>query len=313
MLLDVEDLQLSYSGGGRKTHAVRGVTIRAEKGTTLALVGESGCGKSSTARLIAGLETATAGRIRVAGHPIEEIAARRSLRRLVQMVFQHSDQALDRMWSVERSVGEALRRTTRLTSQQVRQRVVAALADVGLDESYLGRRPKDLSGGQAQRVAIARALVTTPELVVLDEPTASLDQAVRGRILGLLKRLQREHGMSYVFISHDLVSVRNFADRVAVMYLGRIVEEGPTETVFSSPRHPYTQALLAAEPPLTPGTRWDIAPLEGETPSASKIPPGCTFRSRCPIATARCAMVDPPLHQVTDDHTVACIEVAEEA
>lgn len=309
MLLEIDDVHLTYRSGRTPVHAIRGVTLAVDAGMTLAIVGESGCGKSSTARVIAGLERPTAGEVRVNGHDFADAARDRLLRRSVQMVFQHSDQALDRMWTVEQSVAEPLRRMTRLSSPEIRKHVIDALVDVGLDSSYLDRRPRDLSGGQAQRVAIARALISEPKLVVLDEPTASLDQAVRGRTLGLLRTLQREHSLAYIFISHDLASVRSVADRVAVMYLGRVVEEGPTADVFDRPAHPYTRALLAADPPMRPGERWAVEPLQGETPSASLLPSGCAFRARCPIATSTCASVDPQLMEVAAEHTAACVNL----
>ncbi|WP_368665619.1 oligopeptide/dipeptide ABC transporter ATP-binding protein [Homoserinimonas sp. OAct 916] len=286
---------------------MRGVSFEVARGETIALVGESGCGKSSTARLIAGLETATSGSVSVAGHDIADIATDKRLRRLVQMVFQHSDQALDRSWNVERIVAEPLLRMDGLRLSAARTRTVAALNSVGLGDDFLSRRPRELSGGQSQRVAIARALISQPELVVLDEPTASLDQSVRTRVLDLLKRIQEERNVGYVFISHDLASVRRIADRVAVMYLGRIVEIGRTAEIFANPRHPYTQGLLRSEPPIDPAVKWEITPMKGETPSASAIPDGCAFRGRCPIADEACATVDPLLLPVGSTRQLACI------
>ena len=309
-MLDVRDLTVTYGSSARATHAVRGVSFTVRPGETLAIVGESGCGKSTTARVVAGLERATTGEVRVEDHDIRDVARSRSLRHLVQMVFQHSDQALNRSWTVEQAVAEPLGGSGR-TLREVRAAVLASLVEVGLDSGYLHRSTRDLSGGQAQRVAIARALVGDPSYVVLDEPTASLDQSVRSRVLALLQRLQAERKMGYVFISHDLRSVRRIAHRVAVMYLGRIVEEAPVEQIFARPRHPYTRALLAAEPPIAPGTTWSVVPLPGETPSASRIPAGCAFRSRCAFAIEACAHTDPVPVALGTGRTAACIRIEE--
>ncbi|MEV7230862.1 ABC transporter ATP-binding protein [Polymorphospora sp. NPDC051019] len=307
-LLQVDDLVITYMNGRRRVPAVRGVSFAAEPGETIALVGESGCGKSSTARAVAGLEAPTTGRVRMAGHDVGAIARDPKLRHLVQMVFQHSDQSLDQMWTVERIVAEPLARMHRMRRGAARDRVVPALAEVGLGDEYLTRRPRDLSGGQAQRVAIARALITRPQLVVLDEPTASLDQSVRSRVLALLQRLQNERKMTYVFISHDLASVRRIAHRVAVMYLGRIVEVGPTAEIFRNPMHPYTRGLLESEPRVTPNEPWEITPMRGETPSPSAIPTGCAFQGRCPLAGPQCAAVDPRLVEVAGGRLLACVK-----
>ena len=306
-ILSVSDLEVTYRAGKRRTHAVRGVSFELEKGQTLALVGESGCGKSTTARVIAGLERPSSGTVEVAGYDVAQIAKSRTLRHLVQMVFQHADQALNRTWRVSRIVAEPLRHLYQMAKRSANAPVVEALARVGLDEEYSRRYPRELSGGQAQRVVIARVLVASPELVVLDEPTASLDQTVRSKVLSLLEGLQRDREMSYVFISHDLASVRRVAHHVAVMYLGRVVEWGTRDQVFNSPQHPYTQGLLASEPPLAPGEHWDIKPMRGETPSASTIVPGCSFRARCPIASDHCATVDPPTTTREDGRKLACL------
>lgn len=306
-ILNIRDLEVTYRAGRRRTRAVRGLGLNLERGETIALVGESGCGKSTTARVIAGLERPTGGEVTIDGAAVSEIARNPRLRHVVQMVFQHSEQALDRTWKVERLVGEPLRRLRGMSARAARPHVVAALESVGLDAEYLSRRTRELSGGQAQRVAIARVLAAEPQLVVLDEPTASLDQTVRSRVLGLLERLQRERGMSYVFISHDLASVRRIAQRVAVMYLGRIVEIGTREQIFENPQHPYTQGLLASEPPVAPGVPWNIEPMRGETPSASAEITGCAFRTRCPLATDHCSTLDPELTPREDGRGVACL------
>ena len=306
-MLKIEGLQVTYTHGNRRTYAVRGIDLQAGRGETLALVGESGCGKSTTGRVIAGIERPTKGTVSVADQSVERIAVQRDLRHLVQMVFQNSEQALDRSWNVAAIIGEPLRRLRRLDPNQTRSRIVEALEAVGLDSEYLTRRPGDLSGGQTQRVAIARAVVSEPELIVLDEPTASLDQTVRARVLLLLERLQRARQITYIFISHDLASVRRLATRVAVMYLGRIIEIGDTEQIFARPLHPYTRGLLDSEPSIKPGIPWTVSPMKGETPSAMVEITGCAFRDRCPIATEHCSTVDPKLTSRDAGRSIACL------
>jgi oligopeptide/dipeptide ABC transporter ATP-binding protein len=231
----------------------------------------------------------------------------------VQMVFQHPDQSLDPTWTVERSVAEPLVRSGTGNRATRHAAVVAALKRVGLDEAYLHRRPRELSGGQAQRVAVARALIADPRFVVLDEPTASLDQSVRSKLLVTLRSLQRDSGVGYLFISHDMASVRRVAHRVVVMYLGQVVEEGDTETVFSRPAHPYTRALLSAIPPADPEQEWSMTVLPGETPSPSEIPAGCPFASRCPEVVERCRAEMPSLRPVSPGHQASCLLVGAKA
>lgn len=223
------------------------------------------------------------------------------------MVFQHPDQSLDPRWTVEAAVGEPLTgsRYGRNRAPK-RDAVVAALRRVGLGDQYLERRPGELSGGQAQRVAIARALIAEPQVVVLDEPTASLDQSLRSRLLGTLRSIQDERGIGYVFITHDLESVRRLAHRIIVMYLGSIVEQGPADVILNDPAHPYTQALLRAVPTFGTGRRQTWQPLPGETPSATEVPPGCPFASRCPVAVDECVESVPLLSPLDDHHDVAC-------
>lgn len=310
-LLEVQDLHKTYGHGRRTVPAVRGVSFTVDAGETLALVGESGCGKSSTARVVAGLTAPTSGHIRLDGQPIPDALGQSDLRRRLQMVFQHPDQSLNPRYRVRRSVAEPLQLLGGDDGDPTTV-VRDTIASVGLSPDHLDRLPRQLSGGQQQRVAIARALVTRPDLVVLDEPTASLDQSVRARILSLLRHIQRDRHVGYLFISHDLVTVRRLADRVAVMYLGRIVEIGPTETVFTAPQHPYTQALLAAAPSMDPRRRRRPVPLPGETPSPSALPPGCAFQNRCPLVHDRCREEEPQLLPVAPQHEVECFAVTDD-
>lgn len=306
-LLRVRDLEKSYGSGRSALPAVRGVSLDVAPGETLALVGESGCGKSSTARVIVGLTAPTSGTVELEGRDVRQAGRDRDLRRRIQMVFQHPDQSLDPRFTVAQTLAEPVRLL--MNGDDVDGRVDRALRDVGLGPQYRDRRPTELSGGQQQRVAIARALICDPQLVVLDEPTASLDQSVRSRVIALLKDLQQERNVGYLFISHDLVTVRRLAHRVAVMYLGRIVEVAPTEQLFESPQHPYTRALLAAAPLPDPRRRGSRARLAGETPSAANLPVGCSFQDRCPLVHDRCRTEHPLLAPTQQGHAVECFAV----
>lgn len=306
-LLRVRDLKKTYGSGKSLLPAVRGVSLDVAAGETLALVGESGCGKSSTARVVVGLTTPTDGTVELNGRDVREAPRDRDLRRRIQMVFQHPDQSLDPRFTVAQTLAEPVRLL--LDGDDVAGRVDRALRTVGLGPEYRDRRPRELSGGQQQRVAIARALICDPQLVVLDEPTASLDQSVRSRVIALLKDLQQERQVGYLFISHDLVTVRRLAHRVAVMYLGRIVEIADTEQLFQAPQHPYTRALLAAAPVPDPRRQGSRARLAGETPSAANLPVGCSFQDRCPLVHDRCRVERPVLALTEQGHAAECFAV----
>lgn len=279
MELALDDITVVYKRGGTETHAVRGVSLRVRRGETLAVVGESGSGKTTVAKVAAGLRPATSGTLTWSSG-----AARR-----VQMVFQHPVQSLDPMWKVRRSVSEPLRRTG-VSRQDADPRAAELAGRVGLEPSVLDRYPRELSGGQAQRVAIARALIADPEIVVLDEPTASLDQTVRARILALLAELQQGTGVGYLMISHDISSVRKLAARIVVMYRGTIVESGPAGVILAEALHPYTQRLIAAVPVADPRVAWH-APAQGDEPCP--VPGSCEEHGR-------------GLHEVGPEHLVAC-------
>jgi oligopeptide/dipeptide ABC transporter ATP-binding protein len=302
-LLELSDVEVTYRQAGHPVYAVRRISFSVNQGETVAVVGESGCGKSSTGRVVAGLQRPTTGSVRLSG---ADIAGQVS--QPVQMVFQHPDQSLDPRWTVESSVGEPLMRSGRGCDRATRRSAItAALRRVALSERYLQRRPNELSGGQAQRVAIARALIAQPQVIVLDEPTASLDQSMRGRLLATLRSVQEEHSLAYLFITHDIESVRRFAHRVVVMYLGSIVEHGPTDTVLNNPAHPYTKALLRAAPRFGRGRRQPAETLPGETPSAAEIPSGCPFASRCEDVVAACTQQLPQLLPFDKQRSVACL------
>lgn len=311
-LLEVEGLVKRFPASrGRSIRAVSDVRFGLARGEVLGLVGESGSGKSTIGRLVTGLIRADGGTIRFDGDDISTLSPRRmrAVRAKLQIVFQDPWASLNPRLGVRRLIEEPLLLHSAYSPTE-RRAAVEHLADrVRLSRAALDRYPVDLSGGQLQRVCIARALATQPQLVVLDEPTSSLDLSVRAGILDLLHDLRAELGTAMLFISHDLATVRLICDRVLVLYLGRVVEEAPAADLFSAPRHPYTRALLSAQ--LSPDPRERAAPIQltGEIPSAASPPPGCAFSSRCPIAVDTCREAVPPLRSVTSRHRVACIKL----
>jgi oligopeptide/dipeptide ABC transporter ATP-binding protein len=312
-LVVAEGLVKRYPVRGRGTlAAVDGVDLRVERGTTLALVGESGCGKSTTGRLLLALERPDAGRVTVAGRDVHALGRRdlRALRRTMQPVFQDPYDALNARMTVERIVAEPLR--VHRVGGDLPARVRELLTTVSLDPALASRYPHELSGGQRQRVAIARAVALDPDFVVCDEPVSALDVSVQAQVVNLLRRLQDERGITYLFISHDLALVRHLAQRVAVMYLGRIVEEGPAGELFTDPRHPYTRLLLAAAPrPRVRERGTTPVPIAGETPGALDRGRGCAFAPRCPLATALCRTEDPSLRELPGTERKAACHYAE--
>jgi len=297
----------------RPIMAVQEVDLVVHRGEALGVVGESGCGKSTLGRLLLRLLPPTAGRVVFDGVDLDKVsaAALRRLRRRMQMVFQDPYGSLDPRRSIGSQVADGLRVHGLAGMQDADQQVAALLCQVGLDPSHATRLPHEFSGGQRQRIAIARALATRPDFVVADEPVSALDASVQAQIVNLLADLRSELGLALLFISHDLHVVRHLCDRVVVMYLGRVVEQGPTEAVFRAPAHPYTRALLAATPSMH--RREHTPPLAGEVPSAADPPSGCVFRTRCPAAQARCAAGSPPLEAVLGeaDRLVACWRAGE--
>jgi len=290
-------------------HAVEDVTIGVEKGQTVALVGESGSGKTTTGRLLLGLEPPTDGEVFFGGSPLRGLGrdAFSQFRRTVQPVFQDSTASLNPRKTVAHTVGLGLE-AAGVEERDRRREAFGLLEEVGLAPAgaFLGRFPHQLSGGQRQRVNIARALATSPRVVVADEPVSALDLSVRAQILLLMRRLQQERDLAYLFISHDLAVVRSIAHRVAVMYLGRIVEEGPAEDVFRRPCHPYTEALISATPVPDPRTKHTRIILQGDVPSPLQLPSGCPFHPRCPVVQDICRAVFPPTVEVGGGHTAAC-------
>jgi peptide/nickel transport system ATP-binding protein len=298
-------------------HAVDGVSFSIERGKTLALVGESGCGKSTVARLLVGLYAPTRGDVRFDGQATD--AARkagelRTLRRRMQMIFQDPYASLNPRWKVLDIVGEPLREHGLVPgAEALRARVVELLQQVGLAAADCEKFPHQFSGGQRQRVSIARALATQPEFLVCDEPTSALDVSVQAQVLNIMKDLQKQRGLTYLFISHNLAVVRHVADEVGVMYLGRLVEIGPKAQLFKQPRHPYTRMLLDAIPDIPMSGR-ARTPVQGEVPNPLNPPAGCSFHPRCPHANARCAAERPALAVFQGQEApvqVACHAVAE--
>ncbi len=295
-------------GKGAALHAVSGVDLAVYEGETLALVGESGCGKSTLGRLLLGLLPPTQGQVFFDGQDLAALppARLRALRRQMQLVFQDTAAALNPRWTVGQSLAEPLRIHNLCPRGEYASRGAALLTQVGLAPDLLDRYPHQLSGGQRQRVGLARALALSPRLVVCDEPVSALDVSVQAQMLNLLADLQASQGLTYVLISHDLGVVRHSADRVCVMFLGRVCEVGPTQALFSAPRHPYTKFLLDSVPRPDPTRRGESGPpLAGEIPSPVRPPSGCRFRTRCPYAQDICAQTVPPLTGA-GDHQAAC-------
>ncbi|MBM9596053.1 ABC transporter ATP-binding protein [Roseitranquillus sediminis] len=315
IVLEAVDLKKHFHVGGgllrqRATvQAVDGVSLQVRRGETFAIVGESGCGKSTLARLLMRLIEPTSGSVRFDGRDVAGLTGRHlaGLRRDMQFVFQDPFSSLNPRMSVGRLVGEPLEtHAPEMPADERRAKVAELLRTVGLRPEHADRYPHEFSGGQRQRIGIARALASGPRLLIGDEPVSALDVSVQAQVINLLHDLRDELGLTLVIIAHDLAVIRHMSDRVAVMYLGRIVESGPAEQVFAAPRHPYTMVLLSAipEPYYSRATR--RLPLEGETPSPANPPPGCRFHTRCPFARPDCASRVPELRSAGPDQLAAC-------
>lgn len=301
---------LSRLAGRAAVVGLRAIDLTVHTGETLGLVGESGSGKSTLARGLLRLNRASSGALLFQGREITDLegAPLRALRRRLQMIFQDPFGSLNPRLSIGRAIAESLIIHDLARGREINERVAASLAMVGLSGQLAARMPHEFSGGQRQRICIARALCCSPQFVACDEVLSALDVSLQGQMLDLLERLKTELGLTYLFISHDLRVVRRIADRVAVMYLGRIVELAPTGDLYTRPAHPYTQALLAAVPTPDPGVERArrFAALPGEPPSPARPPPGCAFHERCPRASARCRIELPPLAVIAPGHQVAC-------
>ncbi|QFY63301.1 ATP-binding cassette domain-containing protein (plasmid) [Rhizobium grahamii] len=305
-LLSVDRLSTHYAGAGGTVRAVDGVSLEIAEGETVALVGESGCGKSTLGKSLVRLVDPSSGNVTFKGRDVTAMAGRelQSVRRSIQMIFQDPFASLNPRQTI-RTILTAPLAVHGIGERKQREAIAAQMvAHVGLPADSLDRYPHEFSGGQRQRIGIARALILQPELVICDEPVSALDLSIQAQILNLLVEMKTELSLSYLFISHDLSVVRYFADRVLVMYLGRIVESAPTSELWKGAKHPYTQALLAAVP--DPSRRKQAAPITGDLPSPHNPPSGCRFHTRCPLATDICRVEDPAFRQFGSGHAAAC-------
>jgi len=301
---------LAAAGRGKPPPVVRavdGVDLAVLRGEVLGLVGESGCGKSTLARLVTGIHPPTAGEVLFEGRPVTGLAGRERLDYLlaVQMIFQDPFASLDPRMRVHRLVGEALAVHKLVPPGELDAAIDGALADVGLDRAYRDRFPHQFSGGQRSRIGIARALAVKPRVLVCDEPVAALDVSIQAQVVNLFMDLRERHALTYLFVSHNLGLVRLICDRVAIMYLGRLVETGPVAALFEAPAHPYSRALLEAIPRIH-GRKRVFEPVKGELPSPLAPPPGCPFHPRCPHALARCREERPVLREIAPGREAAC-------
>ena len=324
-VVEVEDLAIDFRApllladilqrrARRRLRAVDGVSFEIRRHETLGLVGESGSGKTTLGRAMLRLYRPAAGRIRVLGRDLAALRAKelRAVRRELQMVFQDPYSSLNPRMTVGQTLGEVLRFHKVCAPREVKGEVAKLLELVGLSPDMAARYPSALSGGQRQRAGLARALAVNPTFIVLDEPVAALDVSIQAQILNLLQSLQQEFGLTMMFIAHELSVVRHMSSRLAVMYLGKIVEMGETETIFSSPAHPYTQGLMKAVPRLVPERRHREAVLKGDVPSPLAVPSGCRFHPRCSMAQEICRTVEPPVKTLATGHQSAC-HLADEA
>ena len=314
-LLQVRNLVKRFESGGgllggprQVVRAVNDVSFSVARGQSLGLVGESGCGKSTVARTLLRLIEPDEGNIHFDGQDLRRAGASelRALRQRIQIVFQDPYASLNPRRTVRQTLTEPLRVHRLGAAGQIDQKVERTIQEVGLPVSALDRYPHEFSGGQRQRIGIARALVLDPDLIVADEPVSALDVSVQAQILQLLERLKAERGLSFVFVSHDLGVVRHFCDTVCVMYLGRIIEQGPTARVLDAPLHPYSRVLRDSSPVPDPQARIRLARIEGEIPAPTHLPPGCTFHPRCARAQPQCSTQVPPLARLGGDRAAAC-------
>lgn len=308
-LLEIKDLHVDYitkkgvTGVSTIIHAVNGVNLEINKGEILAIAGESGCGKSTLAKTLMRLIPRTQGSIDLNGKNIDFV---KDFYKKVQIVFQNPYSSLNPKMKIGEILSEPLIINTNYSKSEIDKIVEEKIIQVGLDKSILKLYPHEFSGGQRQRIAIARALVLEPEIIIADEPVSALDVSIQAQIINLLKSLKDNYNLTFVFISHDLSVIRYISDRIAVMYLGEIVELGKTEEIFSNPSHPYTKALLSAVPELNSQKEKEVIKLHGELPSPQNLPVGCKFHTRCPQVMEICKNTIPPVANFTDTHSCKC-------
>lgn len=305
-LLEVKNLRKEFDVNGQKLKAVNNVTFYIKKGETLGLVGESGCGKTTCGRTILGIYEATDGEIYYNGERIDNKKNRQDLKKKMQIIFQDPYASLNPRMTVGDIIAEGIDIFGLCKGDERRKRIEELLGLVGLNKEHMNRFPHEFSGGQRQRIGIARALAINPEFIVCDEPISALDVSIQAQVINLLIKLQKELGLTYLFIAHDLSMVRHISDRVGVMYLGKLVEIGESNELYENPRHPYTKILMSAIPVPDPDHKVYETNIKGEIPSPLNPPSGCTFRTRCPVAKGICAEKVPELREIKPGYFCAC-------
>ena len=313
-IAEIKNLNVVYQskknafGGVQNVYAVNGVDLEVKKGEILAIAGESGCGKSTLAKAIMKLIDVKSGEILIENKNILKIKKRQDIQNFykkVQMIFQNPYASLNPKMKIKQILSEPLEINTNLTKEEIQQAVLETIKKVGLDESSLNNYPHEFSGGQRQRIAIARALILNPEFIIADEPVSALDVSIQAQIINLLKELKTDFNLTFLFISHDMSVIKYLSDRIAIMYLGEIVELGKTEEIFQNPKHPYTKALLSAVPELGGNSNEKIK-LEGELPSPENLPSGCKFHTRCPYVKEICKTSMPDIKSFSETHSCKC-------
>jgi len=312
-LLEIKNLEITYQskknifGGTKTVHAVNGINLDINKGEILAIAGESGCGKSTLAKAVMGLVPIQKGEISINGQNISETPNRRKdFYKHVQMIFQNPYASLNPKMKIGEILSEPLVINTKLKKDEINKIVLEKLRSTGLDENCLSLYPHEFSGGQRQRIAIARALILNPQVIIADEPVSALDVSIQAQIINLLKKLKQDLNLTILFISHDLGVIKYISDKIAIMYLGGIVEFGRTDEIFASPEHPYTKALLASAPMLEEAPSIEKITLNGELPTPEKLPDGCRFHTRCPFVMDKCKTEIPPDIKFSENHRCKC-------
>lgn len=311
-ILEIKNLEVEYQskknvfGGVKTVHAVNNVSLSADKGEILAIAGESGCGKSTLAKAIMKLVEIKRGEVFVNNQNIIEESNNKNFYKSIQMIFQNPYASLNPKMKINQILREPLEINTKLSKEEINKIVLEKIHSVGLDESCLNLFPHEFSGGQRQRIAIARALVLNPPIIIADEPVSALDVSIQAQIINLLKELKKNFNLTILFISHDLSVIKYISDKIAIMYLGEVIEFGTTEEIFSNPKHPYTKALLGAAPQLNEKNSKEKISLKGELPSPENLPSGCKFHTRCPFVLEKCKTESPQNINFSNVHFCKC-------